>query len=176
MEEKKQSIVAATLGYGVILGILVIVFSLILFLLNVKPGSKLENLSYLIIIAGIIIAQITFRNKQENGLLSYGKSFTVGMLTIIFASILIGIWTFIFFRYVDPGAIETMRQTAEQKLMDRGMSDAEIDQSMKWVEMFQKPGILTFFAVFFNILIGIVISLISAIFTKKEIQSPMPKV
>jgi len=157
-----------SLGYGVIIALAIIVFSLILFLLNLKQGSGLEYLTYVILLAGIVLVQLNYRNKYQGGFITYGEAFKIGMLSSLFLAIIMGIYTFIFFQYIDPGAMEEGMALAEQKMMDRGMSDMEIEQGMAIAKMFQGVGMYTFFAVVGNFIIGMVISLITAIFVKKE--------
>lgn len=166
--ENKPSTAIVCLGYGVIIALAIIVFSLILFLLNIARDSALEYLTYLILLGGIFLAQTNFRNKYMGGYIEYGKAFTVGLLTSVFLSIVMGIYTFIFFKYIDPGAMEEAMTMAEQKMMDRGMSDMQIEQGMAMARKFQGVGIYTFLAVAGNIFIGSIFSLITAIFVKKE--------
>ena len=144
--ENKPSTLVVSLGYGVIIALAVIVFSLILFLLNLTE-SGLKYISYVILLAGIFLAQLNFRNKYLGGYIEYGKAFTVGMLTSLFLALIMGIYTFIFVKYIDPGAMEEGMALAEQKLMDKGMSDAEIEQGMAIARKFSGVGLATFFVV-----------------------------
>lgn len=166
--EKKPSIVMVCLGYGVIISLAIIVLSLILFLLNLDQNKPLQFLSYAILIGGIILSQINFRNKYSGGYIEYGKAFLVGMLSSLFLSVIMGIYTWIFFKYIDPGAMEEVMLQTEQQMLDRGMTDMEIEQGMAMASKFQSVGMFTFFAVFGNFVVGIIISLITAIFVKKE--------
>jgi hypothetical protein len=166
--ENKPSIAIVSLGYGVIIALAIIVFSLILFLLNVAQGSGLEYLTYLILLGGLFLAQTNFRNKYLGGYIEYGKAFTLGLLTCVFLSIIMGIYTFVFFKYIDPGAMEEIMNKAEQSMMDRGMSDMEIEQGMAIASKFQGVGFYTFFAIVGNIFIGTIFSLITSIFVKRE--------
>lgn len=166
--ENKPSTAIVSLGYGVIIALAIIVFSLILFLLNLAKGSGLENLQYLILLAGLFLAQINFRNKYQGGFITYGKAFTLGMLTSIFLSVIMGIYTYIFFQYIDPGAMEEAMTIVEQKMMDQGLSDMQIEQGMAMASKFQSVGMYTVIAIVGNFLIGMIFSLITAIFVKKE--------
>jgi hypothetical protein len=166
--ENKPSTAIVSLGYGVIIALAIIVFSLILFLLNIARDSALEYLTYLILLGGLFLAQTNFRNKYLGGYIEYGKAFTVGLLASIFLSIIMGIYTFIFFKYIDPGAMEEAMSMVEQKMMDRGMTDMEIEQGVAMARKFQGVGMYTLFAVVGNIFIGSIFSLITAIFVKKE--------
>ena len=166
--ENKPSKVTLSLGYGVVIALAIIVFSLITFLLDVAQGSGIEYLSYLILLVGLFLVQLNFRNKYQGGFITYGEAFKIGMWTSLFLAIIMGIYTYIFFTYIDPGAIEEGMALAEQKMMDRGMSDMEIEQGMVIAEKLAGVGMMTFFAVAGNFIIGMILSLITAIFVKKE--------
>ena len=166
--ENKPSLFTVCIGYGALIALAVIVLSLVLFLLDLDQNRSLQYLSYLILIAGIILVQINYRNKYSNGFIEYGKAFTVGMLSSLVLAVIVGIYTFVFFKYINPGAMEEIMVQAEQRMMDRGMTDMEIEQGMAMAEKMQTPGWYTTFAVLGNFIIGIVISLITAIFVKRE--------
>ncbi len=156
------------LGYGVIISLAIIVLSLILFLLNLDQNKPLQFLSYAVLIAGIVLSQLNYRNKYSNGFIEYGQAFMVGMVTSLVLAIIVGVYTFIFFKFIDPGAMEEVMLQTEQQMLDRGMTDMEIEQGMKLASMFQTVGWVTIFALLGNFIIGIIISLITSIFIKKE--------
>jgi hypothetical protein len=166
--EKKPSLFLVCLGYGVIIALAIIVLTLILFLLNLDQNKPLQFLSYFLLIGGIILSQFNYRNKYSDGYIEYGKAFMIGMLTSLFLALIMGVWTYIFFNLIDPGAMEEVMLQTEQQMLDRGMTDMEIEQGMKMASMFQSVGWMTFFAVLGNYIIGIIISLVTAIFVKKE--------
>jgi hypothetical protein len=166
--ENKPSPFVASLGYGVIIALAVMVFSLILFLLNLDQSYGLEWLSYLILVGGIWLAQLNYRNKYLGGWITYGQSFTVGLFISIVVGVIMGIYTFVFFKYINPGAMEEAMVIAEQKMMDRGMTDMEIEQGMAMAKKFSGIGMFTFSASAGNLFLGMIISLITSIFVKKE--------
>jgi hypothetical protein len=166
--ENKPSIFMVCLGYGVIISLAIIVLSLVLFLLGLDQNKPLQFLSYAILIAGIVLSQLNYRNKYLNGYMEFGQAFMVGMLTSLVLSIIMGVYTYIFFKYINPGAMEEVMLQTEQSMLDRGMTDMEIEQGMAMASKFQGVGMFTFFAVIGNFIVGIVISLITGIFVKKE--------
>jgi hypothetical protein len=177
--EKSQAVVkgkigTVTFGYGLVLAAVVIIFSLIIFLLDIDRQSWINYFSYVIIIAGIIIAQVNYRNKYLGGVISYGKAFSVGFVMMIYTAIAIAIWTFIFTKFIDPGSIEEAMRISEERMIERGMSDLEIEQSWPMVKFFNNPVAWTIFALLGNILIGLVVSLITSIFVKNEDRGAAP--
>jgi hypothetical protein len=168
MEEKKASIGVITLGYGALLGVALIIYGLLMYVLDLQQNRTLSYLSFVILLAGIFLAQLNYRKKYMGGFLPYSQAFLVGLLTALFASILVGIYTFIFFKYIDPNAMAEAKQLAEEGMIKRGMTDQQVDQAMTMMERFQTAGWYTTWAVIANIFIGAILSLITAIFVKKE--------
>jgi hypothetical protein len=168
MENKPSSLVLG-LGYGALIALAGIIFSLILFVTGFdKTQSWMQNLGYLITLAGILLAQFNFRDKYNGGFISYGDAFKIGLLTSLFLSIITAIYLFIFFQYIDPGAMDEIMLKAEQQMLDQGRSDLEIEQGMKFMQMVNNVGWYTFFGFLGNFIAGLVISLITSIFVKKE--------
>ena len=166
--ENKPSTFTLCLGYGAIIALAIIVYNLILFLLNLGQNTALNYVAYVILLGGILLAQFNYRNKYMGGFISYGNAFTIGFITSIVLAVIIGVYTFVFFKYIAPGAMEEGMAIAEQKLMDKGMSDAEIEQGMAVARKFAGPGMATFIAVLSNIFLGLIISLLTALAVKKE--------
>jgi hypothetical protein len=166
--EKKHSMFLVCLGYGVIIALALIVYNLIIFLLNMDQNKALQFLSYAILIGGILLSQFNFRNRYRDGFIDYGNAFLVGFLVSIVLTVIMGIYTYVFFNYIDPGAMEEVMSKAEQSMMDKGMTDLEIEQGMAMMAKVNSPGWFTLFAILSNLIGGTIISLITAIFVKKE--------
>ena len=117
--EKKPNTLLICLGYGVIIALAGIVFSLILFVTGAdETQSWMQNLTYIITLAGILWAQYNYRNKYNNGFITYGEAFKIGLLTVLFLSVITSIYTFIFFKFIDPGAMNEIMLKAEQSMLD----------------------------------------------------------
>ena len=168
MEEKEVSTSKFAFGISIWLAAAVIVYSLLLFLLDLSANSFLPYLSYIIFVAALFIASKTYRDKHSNGFITYGKSVNVGFLTGLFASIIIGIYTYFYFAYIDPGAYLEQLALMEEKYIQSGMSDNQIDQALALAERFQKPWISAFFAIIGNAVIGLFLALIVSIFVKRN--------
>jgi hypothetical protein len=67
--ENQKSTFSASLIYGLFLAVALIVFDLVLFILGVDIHSKIKWISYLIMIAGIFWAMISYRDKNAAGFL-----------------------------------------------------------------------------------------------------------
>jgi hypothetical protein len=155
--------------HGVILGAILIVFSLLLYLLDMSR-SGLQYVSYAILIGYLIYALIQWRDKHNEGLLSYGQSFSAGFLIILFSSFLLAAYVFLFFGFVAPDEIDVMLREAEENVLKAqpDMSDETLDITMKWTTMMMSPWMMAVWAFVGNLLAGLVLSAILAAFVKKE--------
>ena len=168
MEQKNVPASKGALNYGILLSIALIIYSLLLFVLGLDSHPWLNYLSYIIMIVGIYLATVNFRNKYQDGLISYGKAVGVGFFTVLVASVIMAVYTFIYFSYINPDVFQQAMIEAEQRMLEEGMSDMQVDQALSMMERFQKPWVSTIFAFLGNILIGLVIALITSIFIKRE--------
>lgn len=100
MTENRPSNVKVALNNGIILGAALILFSLLLYIIDVPYTSKASWISYLIIVIGAVLAIKQWRDKYNDGYLSYGGAFSNGFLTLLFAGILASVWTGIFFSVI----------------------------------------------------------------------------
>lgn len=170
MEEQKKSAFQAGIVPGIILAVVLIVYSLVLFILDVDRQSKLVYISY-VFMAGILFwAMVQHRDKNLNGFISFGQAFATGFFTLIVGGILSAIFTYIFVTVIDPGFAEEILINAEEQMLEQNpnMSDAEIENAMAITAMFTSPVMLTVWSFFFNLLFGTILSLIIAIFAKRE--------
>jgi prepilin signal peptidase PulO-like enzyme (type II secretory pathway) len=170
--ENTPSAFKISLGYGVMLSLALIVFGLIIFLVDFEQPIVIIILSLAILIAGIVFAQINYRKKYLGDFMEYGQAFKIGFLTVLVMAIIYGIYSYIFAKYIDPGAIEEQMAKQEQMMVEQGNSEMEIEQGMKIASMFATPAMAAVVSILSNLFFGAIFSLIAAIFTKKEGQGP----
>lgn len=169
MEEKSKSLMRSALQSGIYLGIVLVLLSVIFKVTGAFFASWTAFVMYLAYIVGVVWAQLRYR-KALGGEISYGKAFGVGLMTMIFASVLTSIYTYILYK-LDPSLIEQVRLQTEQKLVEGNFPEEQIDTMIKMQSMFMKPAFFAIVGIFGGACWGLFISLISAIFTKKESQN-----
>lgn len=170
MEELKVSHGKMSLYYGLIVGGLIILLSLILYIFDVDRESYLTSIQYLILLGGIIWGAKTYRDLYLDGNITYGKSFTVGFMIGLYASIISSIYIFLFFQYFDPGMITEIVNTAEENILKRkpNISDAELEMALKYTAKFSTPIIMAIWVFVANVIVSVILSLIVSIFIKRE--------
>ena len=170
MEEKQKSAFMPSLMPGIYIGFALILFSLTTFLFDVDYESPIKYISYVILALGLLWSIISFRDKQMGGYIEYGKAFSAGFYTGLFAAVITGIFTFFYIGYLDVGLIDEIMLASEEAMLDQNsnMSDEQIDQALSYTEMFMSPLIMSVMGFISNVVVSVIFSLIIAIFAKRE--------
>jgi hypothetical protein len=167
METKPNSFIRHTLNYGSLTGGGLILFSLIMYSIDINMQSPLMYLAFLILAAGIFFGITSYRDNFLGGFISYGKCIAVGVMISLFASILLAVYSYLFFTFFDTTSIQKILDMTEEKLVKKGMSDEQIEMGMKYTAKFMTPVWMSTMTVIMYVFWGAIISLIIGIFTKK---------
>ena len=174
MEEKAVSIWKSTIITGVYIAVVLILLSVVFYVTG-NPFSKVSQyLTYPVFIGGVILAQITYK-KALGGTLTYGQAVASGVLALVFASVISGIYTFILFKFIDPSLQEQMRIFTEEQIVKQGkVSEEQLEMAVNIATKFQTPFMMLVMSIFGGAFMGLIISLITAIFTKKNPTDEVP--
>jgi hypothetical protein len=174
MEQKPTSLMKSSLTTGVYIGILLILIGVILYVTGNSFSKLAQYVSWPILVGGTIWAQVSYK-KALGGEMTYGQALGVGVMAVIFASILSSIYTYLLYTVIDPSLQEQMRLFTEQQIIEQGkVPEEQIDMAVEMASKFQKPAIMVALGIFGGAFIGLLISLITAIFTKKNPSDEVP--
>jgi len=175
MEQNSTSVWKSALTTGVYLGIVFILASVVFYVMG-NPFSKVaQYISYPIMIAGIAMAQISYK-KTLGGEMTYGQAFGVGVLAMVFASLISGIYTYLLYEFIDPSLQEQLRIFTEEEIIKKGqVSEEQLEMVVNMATKFQKPIVMFAMAIVGGAFMGAIISLITAIFTKKNPSDEVPE-
>jgi len=170
--------------YGVIAGVVVSV----LMLISVNYISHGEgNVSYetslvigyasmLLAFSLVFVGIRNYRDKYNEGVISFGKAFTIGMMIVLIASTIYVVSWLIDYFYFIPDFMQKYSTHMLDKLKASGASQAEIDKQAKemanFAAMYRNP--------FFNAMmtyveilpVGIVVAVISSLVLRKKSTTP----
>jgi len=169
MEPKSNPMLKSAMTSGLILGIALVVYSLILYILGViKPPFWVGLINYAVIIGGIIYGTKKYRDDDLGGEISYSKALGFGILVCVFASIISGIYMILLTTVIDPEYMTKMLSAFEEEYVKMGMTEEQIDASMKMMTKMQSPIFMAVSSVIGFAFMGTIFSLITSAFLKKE--------
>lgn len=174
MEEKAVSIWKSTIITGVYVAVVLILLSVVFYVTG-NPFSKISQyLTYPVLIGGVILAQITYK-KALGGTLTYGQAVASGVLALVFASVISGIYSFVLFKFIDPSLQEQLRIFTEEQIIKQGrVPEEQLEMAVNMATKFQTPFMMMVMSIVGGAFMGLIISLITAIFTKKNPTDEVP--
>lgn len=159
----QPTVTATALRYGLLMGLVSIVFWFALIVTNQVGNSLLGVVPVVIYILIIVLAQRNFR-ARNGGFMSYGEGVGIGALVSLISGLLSTTFNFVY-RIIDPNMTEQVTEQMRAKFEEAGtMSDAQIDQAIAMSQKFSTGPIGFVLGIVSAVLIGTILSLlISAI-------------
>jgi hypothetical protein len=174
MEEKSTSIWKSTMLSGVYLAIALILLSVIFYVTGNSFSKTAQYLTYPVFIAGVIWGQISYK-KELGGIMTYGEALLAGLLTMVFASVISSIYTYLLYTIIDPSLQEQLRIFTEEQVMAQGnVPEEQMEMALKMAGKFQTPIMMFIMGIVGGAFIGLIISLITSIFIKKNPSDEVP--
>ena len=156
--------------YGIYLGIALIILSLLFYVFDLYTENWTSYITYAVLLGGVVISAIFYRDKHLGGFITFKQSFIVGFYTAIFAGIIAAIYTAVFMSFAGEEVKAVIMQKAEESMIESNpeMTDEQIDMAMKWTGKMMNPVWLTTISLLSNLFFGAIFSLLGSIFIKKE--------
>lgn len=153
---------------GVITGIIMIVYSLLMYITESKALQSASFLFSLIsLIIGIYLTHKAYKD-ENGGFMTYSQGLGLGSVLGIVSGVLGGIFAFIYLTFVDTEYMGRQMDATRIQLEEQGMSDAQIDQAMGFTEMLSSPGLLIVISILGSLFMAFILSLIISAFTKNN--------
>ena len=176
MEHEHHSVNNFSMMHGLYMG-LALIMNLLIFYVAGNPFSDISGLlTYAILIAGIGFAMWTFAKLNTEEGLPYSRALGLGTLVSLFGGLIFAFFTYILYKFIEPGLIEKMMAMMEEKLLSQGYSDDFVEKALGAQKNFITPAIMSFGQVFSITFLGFIFSLVLAIFFKKEPENPFYEV
>jgi len=157
---------------GFYIGIALIIYQAILYLTHQNMNPSFGWITYVILTVGVFLSQIGYRDNLLDGNIKYSTALGYGVSVMIFAGIIQSLYTVVLFKYIDPSLLDKMGSMQEELMIQRGISDDQIEQMSGIMSKFRNPLFLVFSNLFGYAIYGFLISLITSLFVKRaEIES-----
>ena len=178
MEQKSTSIWKSGLTLGVYLGIVIILYSVVLYVTGLSFNKFAGYISVALLLLGIVIIQLNYK-KQQGNILTYGQGVGIAVIAMISTGIISMIYTYLIYAVIDPDYYQQfllfMEEQTTATLLDRGMGEDQIQMSLEMQQKFQTPVILAGGALINSLVVGLIASLITSIFIKKNPSDEVPE-
>jgi hypothetical protein len=153
---------------GVIISLLLIVFSLIIQFLNLTKNKGFSSIQFIILLGGIIWSAVSY-SRQMNGNVTFGNLFTHAFKTAAAVTGIMVVYAIISIKFISPETITMALDEARTGMEGKNMSDDQIDQALAFTRKFFIPltagGILLSF-----LIMGVIGAIIGAAVSKKNPQ------
>jgi hypothetical protein len=160
---------------GLVISLIIIVFSMILYFTGQVTNQALGYLQYVILIGGIIWSCTSYA-KQLNGNVTFGNVFAHGFKTTAVVIVLVTIYTILAIKVLFPEMLNIIIEQAKENMRKQpNVTDEQIDKGVDFMKnnfmTFAIAGIILIFGI-----VGLISSLIGAAVAKKNPQDPFSQV
>jgi hypothetical protein len=168
IENQKQQMIKPAMSYGFFFSMFLIAFTVIIWVANLMENPYISIPKYLIIIVCLYFFAKKYRDEFNEGYTSYGRAMKFCALMLVFVSFISGIFTVIFYKFIDPGLINEIQEKTREVMLERNpdFTEDQINKGLYFQSIFIYIG--SFIGIY---LIGILISLITNIFVMKKDKS-----
>ena len=168
--KQENTYLKSTMTYGLITGLVLVVYTLLLYATDnlIKQNFFLGILNYIILIAGIVMGTRSYRDQFLGGYISYSKALGYGVVISVFTGVIIGIFMYLLYGLIDPGLLEQSMKVIEEQMLNQGMSPNQVETISEMQRDFRSPFMMLISSVFSYALLGLIFSLITSAFLKKD--------
>ena len=166
--EHHSSIWKVNFSSGLIMGLIVVVYTLIIYFLDLMFNVYQGYMLYLIQIIGLYILIKNYRENHKNGYISYGQAISSGIIISVYTAIIYAIFIYILYAFIDSDLINKQLAAMEETFIKAGLPQNFIDSGLEMQKKFLHPILYAPARLLSNFIGGTIISLVVAIFVRKE--------
>ncbi|SEK41820.1 Protein of unknown function [Maribacter orientalis] len=171
MEENLPKTGKFARNYGIILGLLTVVFAIMLYIAGLQYEQSIAlfavNLSIMI---GVIMFGI-YKFREANGnILTISEAIKVGIGISLIGAIIGIVYQMIFINLIEPDFMANMMEAQKMEMITQNpnMSQEEIDKAVSMMEKFSGPFLSAAIGLIGGLFLGLIISFIGGLILKKE--------
>lgn len=166
--DEKVNVWKANLQNGLILGLTGVVFTLLIYFLDLLFKPALFYLSFLVYAIILFFLIKSYRNSYLHGYITYGASLGAGVIIFLYFSIIYAVFVYILYKVIDPGLTAKKLAFIEEMMVRRNPPQQALDAAMAIQRKVNTPEFSSPLSIINNMFFGTIIALIVSIFTRKE--------
>lgn len=166
--ETNVNVWKANLVNGLILGLIGVVYSLVMYFLDLTFNQLQGWIFYLLLIVVLFFLVKSYRDNYRHGYLTFGQALGAGMVICLYYSIIAAIFAYILYAVIDTNLMDKQLAFMEEKFLERGLPQEAVDLSMNMQRKVMIPEVMAPISIFASMFFGLIFSLIVAAFVRKE--------
>lgn len=178
-ENQKQLLMKKViLTFGIIAGLIVSILMLISMAIyhssdNFGEGSMIWGYASMIVaFAFIFVAVKNFRDKYNNGVISFGKAFRIGLfISLIASTFYVVTWLIYYYNFI-PDFMDRYAEVMLKKAAEHGATAAELQSKTaemdEMKQMYKNPLYVVLFTYLEILPVGLLIAVISGVVLKRK--------
>lgn len=174
--ENNVSPVKSALPLGILFGIIMVLELVISYVFKIDPisapayGTIINVLNYLVLPAVLIfLASTNYKNKMNNGFISFGTVLKIGVVVCILAALVYSIFNAVFSQLF-PEYFEEMLNKAAILIREKNpqLTEEQVEASISMSKKFMNPVFSIPLTILMFAFIGLIYSLIIGAIVKKD--------
>jgi len=170
-EARSGDIFKIGLTAGIIQGIILIIFNIIAVMTGWAESNPISFflvivVSCILLIIGIVYSHVKF--KKQFTYMTYGQGLGLGVLVSLFGGLILSIFSFIYYNYVDNEFMARLSENSILWMENQGADSAQIEEQFKQNEESQSNPLGILSSTFIYVFVGFILTLIVAAITKKN--------
>jgi membrane protease YdiL (CAAX protease family) len=170
MESQKLSPGKFAKNYGIILGLILIVISVIMYVTGMQlEGKQWPMYIFYIIFPVVVIYAINQFKKEQGNLLTIGESIKVGLVVAVVSALVFAVYNLLFNYVIDSEFTQQVMQAEMDRQLESGaLTEEMIEQSASIREIFTNPFVGSTIFIALSAIFGLIYSLIGGLIMKRE--------
>ena len=168
-DQNAQSEKVTTRTVGIRYGLMMAVISIAFFVIMNVAGLDMQGpVGYLgwVITAVMLFLAHKYYKEQGDGFMSVGQGTGIGFWAGTISSVISSIFTYVYIKFIDDSFLQAIKDKQMEAMEKQGLSDEQIEQSMKIAGVFTSPEAILGFGIVGGIVVAVLIALVISLFTK----------
>jgi len=173
-ERQIPSVTKPALRMGAMIALMLIIYTLILYITGNANNRYVNWISYALMITGLWLGTKNYRDEQLGGTITFGQAYKMSFLTSFFSALIFAVFLYIYFKFLARDVMQEMKTISEQDLLDN--PDISEDQAEMTMKIFNNYVFIPFSLAFTSILsfsfLGALLSLLVAGMVQRKTETP----
>ncbi len=164
---EKLSIKDLGIKWGLILGLILIIYGIILQMMGLGADQALGMVSYIFVAGGLFVAYRDFK-AANSGFMEFGEGFKIGGIATVIYSLVSSVFMYVYIIMIDDSMIEMIKDQQYEEMEKQNLSEEQIDAAMEMAGAFMTPEMISIMGFVFTVFFGVILTLIMSAILKKS--------